>query len=220
MSLHRNAKLGLAGRYALVCAIEGGMTLKAAAAAFSVSPATAHRWWHRWLESGDEPRRTLSCLCDRSSRPHRSPRQLAPELAEAICACRLKTGWGRDWPPGPPASATRRCGRCCVGLGSPVLLGQRGSRPKATSVTARATCCTWTRASTHASTGPATASPVTDQARTGAIRTASTSCTRSSMTTPGSPTPRSTQTSALQPSSASASVRSPSTPRTGSPRSG
>ena len=33
MSLHRNAKLGLAGRYALVCAIEGGMTLKAAAAA-------------------------------------------------------------------------------------------------------------------------------------------------------------------------------------------
>ena len=35
MSFHRNAKLGLAGRYALVCAIEGGMSLKAAAAAFS-----------------------------------------------------------------------------------------------------------------------------------------------------------------------------------------
>jgi hypothetical protein len=31
MSLHRNAKLGLAGRYALVRAIAGGMTLKAAA---------------------------------------------------------------------------------------------------------------------------------------------------------------------------------------------
>ena len=43
MSFHRNAKLGLAGRYALVCAIEGGMSLKQAAAAFSVSPATAHR---------------------------------------------------------------------------------------------------------------------------------------------------------------------------------
>jgi transposase-like protein len=121
MSLHRNAKLALAGRYALVCAIEGGMTLKAAAAAFSVSPATAHRWWHRWLESGDEPRRTLSCLCDRSSRPHRSPRQLAPELAEAICACRLKTGWGRDLSPEGAAS----------GWALPVLLGQRGSRPKA-----------------------------------------------------------------------------------------
>jgi transposase InsO family protein len=33
-------------------------------------------------------------LFDRSSRPRRSPRQLAPELAEAICACRRKTGWG------------------------------------------------------------------------------------------------------------------------------
>ena len=94
MYLHANAKLGLAGRFALVKAIEEGMTLKAAAAAFSVSPATAHRWWHRWLEAGDEARRTLSCLLDRSSRPQRSPRQLAPHLEQAICACRLKTGWG------------------------------------------------------------------------------------------------------------------------------
>jgi transposase InsO family protein len=94
MSFHRNAKLGLAGRYALVCAVEGGMTLKQAAACFSVSPATAHRWWHRWLEATEEARKTLSCLFDRSSRPHRSPRQLAPELAEAICACRRQTGWG------------------------------------------------------------------------------------------------------------------------------
>lgn len=94
MSFHRNAKLGLAGRYALVCAIEDGLSLKAAAAAFSVSPATAHRWWHRWREAGEEARRTLSCLGDRSSRPHRSPRQLAPQLEEAICACRRQTGWG------------------------------------------------------------------------------------------------------------------------------
>src|SRR5213592_745120 len=94
MYLHANAKLGLAGRYALVCAIDGGMTLKAAAAAFSVSPATAHRWWHRCLAASEEARATLSCLFDRSSRPHRSPRQLAPELEQAICACRRRTGWG------------------------------------------------------------------------------------------------------------------------------
>ena len=94
MSFHRNAKLGLAGRYALVCAIQDGLTLKAAAAAFNVSPATAHRWWHRWLEAGEEARASLACLLDRSSRPRRSPRQLAPELAEAICACRRATGWG------------------------------------------------------------------------------------------------------------------------------
>src|SRR5262245_29721846 len=90
----RNAKLGLAGRYALVRGIEGGMTLRAAAAAFSVAPAAAHRWWHRWLGAGEESRGTLLCLFDRSSRPRRSPRQLAPERAEVICACRRRSGWG------------------------------------------------------------------------------------------------------------------------------
>src|SRR5437763_7014694 len=90
MYLHANAKLGLAGRLALVRAVEDGLSLKAAAAAFSVSPATAHRWWHGWLDGG----RGAEALADRSSCPHRSPRQLAPELAEAICACRRATGWG------------------------------------------------------------------------------------------------------------------------------
>ena len=77
------------------------MTLNAAAAAFSVSPATAHRWWHRWKYGG----RQAGSLLDRSSRPHRSPRQLAPELAEAICDCRLTTGWG----PRLVAAATGFC---------------------------------------------------------------------------------------------------------------
>ena len=48
--------------YALVCAIEGGMSLKAAAACFSVSPATAHRWWHRWLD-GDRGGRVTLPVC-------------------------------------------------------------------------------------------------------------------------------------------------------------
>jgi transposase len=90
MYLHANAKLGLAGRLALVRAIEEGLSLKAAAAAFSVSPATAHRWWHRWLDGACRP----EALLDRSSRPHRSPRLLAAELQERICDCRRKTGWG------------------------------------------------------------------------------------------------------------------------------
>jgi transposase InsO family protein len=94
MLLHANAKLGLAGRLALVRAIEDGLSLKAAAAAFSVSPATAHRWWHRWLDASEEARRSLSCLLDRSSRPHRSPRLLAAELQQRICDCRRETGWG------------------------------------------------------------------------------------------------------------------------------
>ena len=90
MYLHANAKLGLAGRLALVRAIEDGCSLKAAAAAFSVSAATAHRWWHRWLDGG----RQVSALVDRSSRPHHSPRLLPAELQERICDCRRKTGWG------------------------------------------------------------------------------------------------------------------------------
>jgi len=94
MLLHADAKLGLAGRLALVRAVEDGVSLKQAAASFSVSPATAHRWWHRWLDASEEARRSLSCLLDRSSRPRRSPRQLAPELEERICACRRETGWG------------------------------------------------------------------------------------------------------------------------------
>ena len=111
MYLHANAKLGLAGRLALVGAIERGMTLKRAAACFSVSPATAHRWWHRWLEAGEEARKTLSCLFDRSSCPRRSPRQLPPELAERICACRRETGWGHGLLAVRPASRTRPSGR-------------------------------------------------------------------------------------------------------------
>jgi transposase InsO family protein len=94
MRLHRNAKLGLAGRLALVHAVEGGMSLKVAAATFGVSPATAHRWWRRWAQASEEARRTLTCLLDRSSRPHRCPRRLAPEVEERICACRRATGWG------------------------------------------------------------------------------------------------------------------------------
>jgi transposase InsO family protein len=90
MYLHANAKLGLAGRLALVRAVEEGSSLKAAAVAFSVSPATVHRWWHRWLEGG----RQASALLDRSSRPKRSPRLLAAELQERICECRRQTGWG------------------------------------------------------------------------------------------------------------------------------
>jgi len=82
MSHHRNAKLGLAGRYALVSAIEGGMTRRRTAG------GTAR------LEADKEARRSLSCLFDRSSRPHRSPRRLAAELEQTICDCRRRTGWG------------------------------------------------------------------------------------------------------------------------------
>src|SRR5215207_11443294 len=100
MNLHANAKLGLAGRRELVLAIESGMSLKRAAACFSVSPATAHRWWHRWLESG----RSQAALADRSSRPHRQPRRLSAAEEEPILRARRETSLG----PGRLAGIVRR----------------------------------------------------------------------------------------------------------------
>jgi len=94
MYLHANAKLGLAGRLALVRSIEGGCSIRAAAESFSVSPATAHRWWKRWRAASDLEHTSLACLLDRSSRPAHSPRRLAPSLERAICDCRRQTGWG------------------------------------------------------------------------------------------------------------------------------
>ena len=98
--MHANAKLGLAGRYRLVLAIDAGMSLKAAAVAFRVSPATAHRWWHRWLEGG----RCREALADRSSRPRCSPRQLSLLEEEPILRARRETGYG----PGRLAGIVRR----------------------------------------------------------------------------------------------------------------
>jgi transposase InsO family protein len=70
------------------------MTQKAAAAAFCVAPATAHRWWHRRLDASTEEVRSGRWLLDRSSRPHRSPRLLDGDTQERICEWRRRTGWG------------------------------------------------------------------------------------------------------------------------------
>ena len=86
MNLHANAKLGLAGRRELVAAIEAGASMRCAAAAFGVSPATAHRWWHRWLDGAS--------LCDRSSRPLRQPRRLTAAEEQRILAARRQTNLG------------------------------------------------------------------------------------------------------------------------------
>ncbi len=104
MKVHGNAALGPAGRLALVQAIESGMTLRAAAAALNVAPATAHRWWHRWLGAGEEERRSRSWLADRPCAPHRQPRRLSPAEEEPILRARRQTGLG----PGRLAGICRR----------------------------------------------------------------------------------------------------------------
>jgi transposase InsO family protein len=94
MGLHRNARLGLAGRRALVADVECGCSCREAARRRGVSPTTACKWWRRWSEAPPEQRRTLACLEDRSSRPHRCPRLLPRVEQERICAARRRSGWG------------------------------------------------------------------------------------------------------------------------------
>ena len=104
MKVHANAALGPAGRLALCQAIESGMTLRAAAAALNVAPATAHRWWHRRRAASAEELAHGSWLRDRSSRPHRQPSRLSAAEEEPILRARRETGLG----PGRLAGICRR----------------------------------------------------------------------------------------------------------------
>ena len=94
MGLHRNARLGLAGRRALVADIEAGCSCREAARRRGVLPTTACKWWRRWREATIEQRSSRVCLEDRSSRPHRSPRLLPTSEQAWICAARRRSGWG------------------------------------------------------------------------------------------------------------------------------
>ena len=94
MGLHRNARLGLAGRRALVADLEAGCSCREAARRRGVSPTTACKWWRRWRQAGAQERSSLACLEDRSSRPHRSPRRLGALEQRRICAARRRSGWG------------------------------------------------------------------------------------------------------------------------------
>jgi transposase InsO family protein len=94
MGCHRNARLGLAGRRALVADIEEGCSCREAARRRGVSPTTACKWWRRWSQASSNERSTLVCLEDRSSRPYRLPRLLPAGEQARICAVRRRSGWG------------------------------------------------------------------------------------------------------------------------------
>ena len=89
MDLHQNARLTFRSREALAqMVVNHSVTLKAAAAAFNVSAKTAAKWVRRYREQG------LAGLKDRSSRPHHSPRQTRPELAERVLLLRRQRWTG------------------------------------------------------------------------------------------------------------------------------
>jgi Homeodomain-like domain len=87
-------KLGLAGRLELVRLIEQGSTLRAAAAALHVAPATAHRWWHRWQQATEAERVSRSCLRARPPVPRSCPWRLTGDEEQRILDARRRTNYG------------------------------------------------------------------------------------------------------------------------------
>lgn len=90
----RRGKLGLRARFELVSLIERGATLRAAAAASNVAPATAHRWWQRWKDASPAERADWSCLRSRRPVPRSCPWQLSDEVQQRILEARSRTNYG------------------------------------------------------------------------------------------------------------------------------
>jgi transposase InsO family protein len=73
---------------------EAGWSERPAAACLSVAPSTAHHWSVRERHAVSEELVSGAWALDRSSRPHRRPRQTPPELERRVCEARERTGWG------------------------------------------------------------------------------------------------------------------------------
>ena len=88
MELHNNARSCPASRGLLVRRILGGMSVSGAAEAAGVSRRTAFKWKRRFTEAGE------AALLDRSSRPHRTPRQAHPDRVEQVLRLRKRRHTG------------------------------------------------------------------------------------------------------------------------------
>jgi transposase InsO family protein len=87
-------RLGPGGRLELVRLIEQGSSLRAAAAALNVAPATAHRWWHRWRRASEQERASRACLRARAPIPRSCPWRLSVEAEHRILEARRRTNLG------------------------------------------------------------------------------------------------------------------------------
>lgn len=88
MELHKNARITPSGRMLLVRRVIGGMPVTGAAEAAGVSTRTAFKWKKRFMEAGE------AALVDRSSRPHRIPRQAHPDRVEEVLRLRRRKNTG------------------------------------------------------------------------------------------------------------------------------
>jgi transposase InsO family protein len=100
MDIHSNARTCLNSRVTIVDHMKAKAWSADQAFAMGVSVRTGFKWWRRYREQG------MAGLLDRSSRPHRTPNETAPERVELVVRlrqCRLtareiatKTGMPRS----------------------------------------------------------------------------------------------------------------------------
>jgi transposase InsO family protein len=88
MELHKNARTCPASRMLMIQRIQAGIPVTSAAEAAGVSRRSASKWRGRYQEDGE------AALVDRSSRPHRSPRQIHPIVVEEILRLRRRRQTG------------------------------------------------------------------------------------------------------------------------------
>jgi transposase InsO family protein len=89
---HANARLNLHGRRLLIeRVIDDGRPVAHVAKELGISRQCAHRWVARFRAEGEVG------LADRSSRPHRCPRRVAPEVEQAVLLMRRLERRGQDW---------------------------------------------------------------------------------------------------------------------------
>lgn len=88
MELHKNARTCPASRILLVQRILGGTPVTSAAEAAGISRRTAFKWKRRYREAGE------AALVDRSSRPHRMPRQVHATRVEEVIRLRQRRHTG------------------------------------------------------------------------------------------------------------------------------
>jgi transposase InsO family protein len=88
MELHKNARTCPASRMLLIQRIQAGIPVTSAAEAAGVNRRTASKWKGRFQEAGE------AALVDRSSRPHRCPRQIHPAVVEEILRLRRRRQTG------------------------------------------------------------------------------------------------------------------------------
>jgi transposase InsO family protein len=81
---HANARTTLYARKLIVARVLAGHRPGEVAKQLGVSRQTVYKWWGRWRDEGE------AGLIDRSSRPHRMPRQTSPEATARILAARVE----------------------------------------------------------------------------------------------------------------------------------